>query len=98
MTCPISSIMIHGCEVVLGYGDYVLRYVASVLLLLILFSIYYLLSIVYSNTDLSDIMYNDPRMLINMYVCIHNSLTAGNHIHFDILFLFQNHQRNLHVM
>jgi hypothetical protein len=35
MTCPISSIMIDGCEVVPGYGDYV----ANVSLLL-LFSIY----------------------------------------------------------
>jgi hypothetical protein len=68
MTCPISS-MIDGCEAVLGYGDYVLRYVASVSLLL--FSIYYWLSIVYSNIDWSDIMYNDPWMLINMYVCMY---------------------------
>jgi hypothetical protein len=58
-----------GCEVVPGYGDYVLRYVACVLLLS-LFSIhriYYWLSIVYSNTELPD-MYKDPWMLINMYV------------------------------
>jgi hypothetical protein len=72
MTCPISSIMIDGCEVVPGYGDYVLRYVASVSLLLLfsIYCVYYWLSIVYSNIDLSDIMYNDPWMLINVYVCM----------------------------
>jgi hypothetical protein len=66
MTCPISSIMINGCDVP-GYGDYVLRYVACILLLFSIYCIYYWLSIVYSNIDLSD-MYNDPWMLINMYV------------------------------
>jgi hypothetical protein len=68
MTCPTSSTMINGFEVVPGYGDYVLRYVASVSLLLLcsIYGIYYWLSIVYSNIDLSNIIYNNPWMLINM--------------------------------